>query len=177
LFLKNSEVSYTIKPAENHHVDVLPSIERAAAEMFSLKDLPLKHRSDVTSRDGFQNARGRGFLWVAVDEHDVPVGFLLADIVDGNFHIKEMDVLPDLNGRGIGTRLLQCACNAACDQGYEYVTLTTFAHIAWNAPFYRRRGFSVMEAKHCGVELSAILLEENNSGLKNRVAMCKQCSS
>jgi len=135
-------MSYTIKLAENNHVDVLPSIERAAAELFSLKDLPLKHRSDVTLRDDFQNAKGRGFLWVAVDEHDVPVGFLLADVVDGNFHIKEMDILPDLNGRGMGTKLLQYACNAACGRGYQYVTLTTFEHIAWNAPFYRRRDFS-----------------------------------
>jgi GNAT superfamily N-acetyltransferase len=169
-------MSYTVKPAENHHVDVLTSIERAAAEMFSMKDLPLKHRSDVTSRDDFKNAKGRGFLWVAVDEHDVPVGFILADIVDGNFHIKEMDVLPDLNGRGIGTRLLQYAYNAACGQGYGYVTQTTFAHIAWNAPFYRRQGFSIMEAKHCGEELFAILLKEENRGLKNRVAMYKQCN-
>ena len=168
---------YIIKPAESQHVDVLPSIERAAAEMFSLKDLPLKHRSEVVPRDDFQNAKERDFLWVAVDEHDVPVGFLLADIVDGNFHIKEMDVLPELTGRGIGTRLLQCACNTACDQGYEYVTLTTVVHIAWNAPFYRRRGFSIMEAKDCGEELSALLLEEKNSGLKSRVAMGKQCGS
>jgi ribosomal protein S18 acetylase RimI-like enzyme len=46
---------------------------------------------------------------VTVDESDVAVGFLLADIVDGNFHIKEMDVHPDHGRKGLGTKLLHCA--------------------------------------------------------------------
>jgi len=164
---------YTVKPAENHHVHVLPSIERAAAEMFSLEDLPLERRLDVTSIDVFQGATERGLLWVAVNERDAPVGFLLADIIDGNFHIKEIDVLPGFAGKGIGTKLLHCAFDAALKQRYACITLTTFEHIQQNAPFYRRQGFSVLTEVNCGKELSAIIAKEKACGLKNRIAMCR----
>ena len=44
--------------------------------------------------------------------------------------------------QGVGTRLLDRACEWARGQGYDAITLTTFADIAWNGPFYARRGFA-----------------------------------
>ena len=169
-------MSYVVKPAEKRHLESFPSIERAAAEMFSLKDLPLQLRSELTSMDVFQDAMRNGLLWVAVNESDAAIGFLLADIVDGNFHIKEMDVHPDHAGRGLGTKLLYCAFCAASEQNYRYITLTTFEHIQWNAPFYRRHGFTVMRERHCGKKLSAIIAEERKRGLKNRIVMYRKVS-
>jgi GNAT superfamily N-acetyltransferase len=167
-------MSYTIKPAEKKHLAILSSIERDAAEMFSLEDLPLSNRKHVTTADAFRRARERGHLWIAVNLQDRPVGFLMADTVDGNLHIREMDVRPDLTRQGIGSRLLQCAIDAAVKNGHPCVTLTTFEHVAWNAPFYIRNGFSVLTEADCGRELLAMLHEERSQGLKNRVAMCRQ---
>ena len=45
-------------------------------------------------------------------------------------------VLPSAMRRGTGTRLLEAACTWATGRGYTSVTLTTYADIAWNAPFY-----------------------------------------
>jgi ribosomal protein S18 acetylase RimI-like enzyme len=170
-------VCYVIKRAELHHMQTLPSIELAAAEMFSPEDLPQSFRTDHTSIYDLQSAGKHGRLWVAVDDHDIPVGFLMADIVDDNFHISEIDVHPDHVGRGIGTRLLHAALSEASARKYNAVTLTTFAHIPWNAPFYRSRGFSVMSEHNCGTGLSAILRNERLRGLKNRIAMCHTLGS
>jgi hypothetical protein len=37
--------------------------------------------------------------------------------------------------------LLDAACAWARTAGYRAVTLTTYAEVAWNAPFYAERGF------------------------------------
>ena len=91
-------MNYIIKPAENQHVDVLPSIERAAAEMFSLKDLPLKHRSEVMPRDDFQNAKERDFLEAHLPGrfgriiHSVRRGVNEQVVVAQAVHLREGDV-------------------------------------------------------------------------------------
>jgi GNAT superfamily N-acetyltransferase len=82
-----------------------------------------------------------------------------------------MDVHPKVAGRGIGTKLLKCAIDEALRRRFDYVTLTTFEHILWNAPFYCKRGFSTVAEVHYGKELSAIIEKEKASGLKNRIAM------
>jgi GNAT superfamily N-acetyltransferase len=142
--------------------------------MFSCEDVPLAIRDDVTSLDVLQHARERGHLWVAVDPRDIPVGFLMAGTVDGNFHILEMDVHPDHTGQGIGRLLLRSAFNAASVNGFPGITLTTFEHVMWNAPFYSRMGFKVLDESRCGRDLLNILNNEKARGLKNRIAMYRE---
>ena len=43
---------------------------------------------------------------------------------------------------GIGTQLLERACEWAREQRYPAITLTTYADISWNAPYYAARGFT-----------------------------------
>jgi ribosomal protein S18 acetylase RimI-like enzyme len=167
-------MNYVVKPADKRHLKSLPAIERVAAEVFPLEDMPLTLRSEVTSIDVLQDAYRRGLLWVAVDEADVAVGFLLADVVDGHFHIKELDVHPDHQRKGLGTKLLQCAYDTAAERRFQLITLTTFGHLQWNAPFYRRHGFSIMSETHYGEELSAIMAYEKEIGLENRLAMYRK---
>jgi hypothetical protein len=50
------------------------------------------------------------------------------------------------------------------------LTLTTFRHVAWNAPFYARYGFVELPADSDG-RLKAILIRETAHGLPNRCAM------
>jgi hypothetical protein len=51
------------------------------------------------------------------------------------------------------------------------LTLTTFAHLPWNARFHARRGFRVLRVDETGPALRAVLRAEAESGLQNRVAM------
>ncbi|MGO9907868.1 MAG: hypothetical protein ACLPY3_19445 [Solirubrobacteraceae bacterium] len=43
------------------------------------------------------------------------------------------------------------------------LTLTTFRDVPWNAPYYARLGFVVLEAGEQGPELRALIERERNS--------------
>lgn len=92
-----------------------------------------------------------------------PVGFVRVDDVDGLAHLGELAVIPRWMGQGIGTALLERACRWASDQGYEAITLTTYADVPWNAPFYAKRGFA--ESSDLGPQLTAIREQEAELGL------------
>jgi GNAT superfamily N-acetyltransferase len=70
-----------------------------------------------------------------------PVGFVLVGEVDGLAHVEELGVIPKWMGQGLGSRLLERAVEWARAKGYPAITLTTFADVPWNAPFYAARGF------------------------------------
>ena len=60
---------------------------------------------------------------------DVPVAYLLADVVDGAGHVAQVSVIPGHARRGLGRVLLENACEWALGNGLNAVTLTTFANI------------------------------------------------
>src|SRR5262249_13611153 len=112
-----------------------------------------------------------GRLWViAID--DVPVGYAVVDIVDGSAHLMQISVHPEAGQRGLGTILLQHVCGWARDQGYAEITLTTFANLAWNAPFYAKNGFRVMSEDELGPGLRAVRDEETALGLDPELRVC-----
>ncbi|MEV4414245.1 GNAT family N-acetyltransferase [Catellatospora sp. NPDC049609] len=94
---------------------------------------------------------------------DPPVGFARLGEVDGLAHLEQLSVHPDHSGRGIGTVLLKAACEWAAQSGYQAMTLTTFADVAWNGPYYARRGFTVLTDPTPG--LAAIRRHEAELGL------------
>ena len=76
--------------------------------------------------------------------------------------------------RGLGTALLQAACDWAMAEGLPAITLTTFRDVPWNAAFYRRHGF--VELTEPGPELTAVRDQERALGLdavSPRIAMRK----
>ncbi|MEN2427185.1 GNAT family N-acetyltransferase [Chromobacterium vaccinii] len=158
-----------IRPAEAAELPLLAQIERRAARLFSPSDLPSALAEHTLPAETLSAARDAGLLWVA-DDAGRAVGFALAEIVDGQLHLAEMDVDPDHARRGIGSALLRHALAQAWLRGCAAVTLTTFAHLPWNAPFYRRHGFIEFEPP-AGSALADQLRAEAAAGLRNRVAM------
>ena len=57
---------------------------------------------------------------------------------------KQVTVHPGSARRGLGRALLDDAPNRAAADGLPALTLTTFAHVPWNAPYYARCGFRVL---------------------------------
>ena len=105
------------------------------------------------------------------------VGFAWVDEVDGMAHIEEIAVLPGRMRAGLGSALLEAACEWAREAGYPAITLTTYADIAWNGPFYARRGFAPLAADDLTPELAAIREWEGSTGLDDvgpRVAMRRE---
>jgi GNAT superfamily N-acetyltransferase len=127
--------------------------------------LPLEHL------ERYQRA---GRAWVAVDGAEV-VAYLLVDVLAGAAHVEQVSVDPGHARQGIGRRLIDTAAAWARRQGLEALTLTTFEHVPWNAPYYARLGFTVVAESALSPELRSVRQDERRRGLDRwpRVAMRK----
>lgn len=170
----NSE--YTIMPATPHHLAAIPVIELAAAAMFSEEDLPPEVRFLVTHQDDALSAQVDGRVWVAVTNDGTVVGFAISTTMDGNAHLDEVNVLPQHSGQGIGRALIDAVSEWAWSEGYNRLTLVTFGHVPWNAPFYRRIGFQQVSDDDIGDEVVDLLVNEKKFGIDidKRLVMSKR---
>ena len=162
----------SIKLAERRHLADIPKMELASAALFSETDLPRSIRFKVTHVSYLERALEEKCLWVAL-VGDKAVGFASASIVDGGGYLDEIDVMPEFGRRGIGTQLVMTVVDWARAEKYPYLTLITFSHLAWNAPFYEKLGFEMMASAEHGKELSGLIEEERRIGINiaNRVVM------
>lgn len=162
---------FLVRTATAEDIELLPTIELSAAERFPPNDLPAHHAQATPVEDLRQGLAAKA-LWVAEDETAQLIGFMLCRTEGNCLHIAEMDVLPSHAGRGVGSQLLEAAFAAAIRMGLRSVTLTTFEHLAWNAPFYARRGFQRLAGDLSAFpHLGAALQAEAAMGLQRRVAM------
>jgi len=150
----------------------LQAIEIAAGARF--RDVGL---AAIAEHDPFPLAElaayaAAGRSWVAVDVADAPVGYAVADVVDGCGHLEQVSVLPERQGTGIGRALVETVCEWAARAGHPAVTLTTFADVAWNGPLYAHLGFRVLEESEVGPELAALRADEARHGLDPELRVC-----
>jgi GNAT superfamily N-acetyltransferase len=146
----------------------------AAGEVFPVEDIPPELRATGLSLNTFQTAADEGRLFVAIFLPEArPVGLALATLVDGSAHLYEMDVLPAHARRGLGAALVDAVVDWARSRDFPSVTLTTFRHLAWNAPFYARQGFRPLTDLQRSPGLARLLTEEAEAGLDpaKRLAM------
>ena len=163
--------SFDIRSALARDTPFLPEIERQASALFldwlEELDLTADKLQQVTSEDIFSSAQRKGLLWVATVNSVELVGFALVQWVDGLAHLKELDVLPNYGRKGIGTGLVQTVCQWAEETGISAVTLTTFRHVPWNAPFYAQLGFQVVSPNQTLPEHLALISCERAQGLRS----------
>jgi len=89
-----------------------------------------------------------------------PVGFARLEEIDGHTHLGQLSVLPEYGRLGIGTSLVEAACEWASLRGHRIITLTTFADVPFNAPLYRRLGFDTLPLDDIGPELAQVIADE-----------------
>ncbi|MFG3349860.1 GNAT family N-acetyltransferase [Streptomyces sp. NPDC048018] len=130
-----------IRVATAAELPMLQDIERAAGEAFRPLGMEEIADDEPLSLEVLEGYRSAGRAWVAVDEGDRTVAYLLTDTVDGAAHIEQVSVHPDAARRGVGRALIEHLASAARAQGLAALTLTTFAEVPWNAPYYTRIGF------------------------------------
>jgi GNAT superfamily N-acetyltransferase len=116
-----------------------------------------------------------GRAWVGVDVGDRPVAYLVAKVVDGHAHIEQVSVRLSHARRGLGAALIETLAEWARSRGLPALTLTTFAAVPWNAPYYERLRFRVLPEAELGDGLRAIRRAEAARGLDAwpRVAMIR----
>ncbi|WP_246257037.1 GNAT family N-acetyltransferase [Amycolatopsis anabasis] len=133
-------------------LDALPGVERASDAMFEGVRFP--PGSILDELDASHSVFVVG---------SPPVGFLVSGPLDDGMHVHQVSVDPEYGRRGLGTALLSAAVRAA---GPRPVTLTTFADVPWNAPWYARQGFSVLPEEEWGAGLRAVIEAERAAGLE-----------
>jgi GNAT superfamily N-acetyltransferase len=157
---------------------MLREIETSAGEAFRSVGLEAIADAEPMSVEVLDAYAIRGRSWVAVDEADCPVGYVVVDVVDGNAHVEQISVLAEHQGRGVGKDLLDTVRSWAFETGCTAITLTTFIDVPWNYPLYAHLGFVVLPEEELGPELRAVRQHEAEMGLDpvNRVCMRKESS-
>jgi GNAT superfamily N-acetyltransferase len=161
-----------IRSVRQAELPVLQDIERAAGERFRDIGMPEIAEDEPLALDVLARYRRAGRAWVATDPTDTPVGYLIADVVDGNLHIEQVSVHPSHAGRGIGRLLLDHVADRAKASGAPALTLTTFADVPWNAPYYARCGFVILDDRDLTSGLRAIRRREAAHGLDRWPRVC-----
>ena len=150
-------MAMTIRAARPDDGAELQAIELAAGERFREVGLGFVADHDPGSIDELAAYADDGRSWVAVDDAGIPVGYVLAEVVDGNGHVEQVSVLPDRQGTGIGRALIDQVRDWADAGGMTALTLTTFTDVAWNRPLYEHLGFRVLADDEIGPELRALM--------------------
>lgn len=165
-----------IRPARLEDLALLRELERAAGAPFRDLGMTAIADDDPPSIAELADFQQDGRAWVAVDDADRPVGYLLVSVVDGAAHVEQISVHPEHARRGRGRALLQTALTWAARQGLYAMTLTTFAEVPWNGPYYQRLGFRVLAEEELGEGLRRVRKQEAARGLDTwpRVAMRRQ---
>lgn len=130
---------HAVRPARARDLPLLAEIEDSGLPMFEevLGDLTGDPLASPAA-SGHDRAREPGFILVAGDP---AVGFAHVRDLESHAHLEQLSVHPDHARRGVGAALLEAVAERATLKGHGSLTLTTYAEIPWNAPFYARHGF------------------------------------
>jgi GNAT superfamily N-acetyltransferase len=160
------------RPAE---LQALIDIERAAGRAFADHGMPEIAADDPGTVEELERHRAAGAAWIAVDDRDLPIAYILTADIDAGVHIEQVSVDPAYAGRRIGAALIEHVCGLARADGRTAATLTTFRDIPWNAPYYARLGFDELPEGEWGPELRALVAHERDAipGDAPRVAMTR----
>lgn len=161
-----------IRAAHRSELTRLQDIERAAGRCFRDVGMPEIADDEPPALDELAHYQRAGLAWVAAAPDDVPVAYLLADRVDGDLHVEQVSVHPDHARHGIGRSLLDHLAERAAAQAVPALTLTTFRDVPWNAPYYARCGFVLLDDAELGPGLRAIREKEAAHGLDRWPRVC-----
>ncbi|MFF0055803.1 GNAT family N-acetyltransferase [Streptomyces microflavus] len=164
------------RSARRSDLRLLQDIERAAGEPFRTLGMTSVADDDPPPLDLLESYRRAGRCWVATDPlsitGDRPLGYVIADPVDGALHIEQISVDPVAARRGIGRALIAHLAVLATEQGLTALTLTTFSEVPWNAPYYTRIGFRVLPEAELTEGLRTIRGDESQHGLDRWPRVC-----
>jgi GNAT superfamily N-acetyltransferase len=154
----------------------LSTLEQAASERYREAGYDPDPWPPSTPQD-FAEYRDRGLLWVAIVQARA-AGFACVDVYGEYFHLEEIDVLPELQGRSIGAALICEVIAEATRRGSRAVTLRTFTTTPWSVGLYEKMGFRRWDPEPIPQFLNAIFDEERAMGLmrEERLTMLRDLS-
>lgn len=165
----------------------LQEIERAAGRWFRDVGMGEIAEDDPPSLETLRGYEAAGGLWVVTADTagaDVPAGaaatagaggpvaYALVEPVDNCLHIEQISVHPDSARRGFGRALIEHLAVRARAGQTPALTLTTFAEVPWNAPYYERLGFRRLAEHELTPGLREIRRAEKEHGLDRWPRVC-----
>ncbi|MGC0365425.1 GNAT superfamily N-acetyltransferase [Rhodococcus sp. 27YEA15] len=164
-----------IRSAVSTDLPALQQIEIAAGEPFRAIGMDAVADDPPPTLGELAEYLVADHIWVATDSDDTPIAYVLVEIVDGCAHVEQVSVHPDHARRGIGARLIDAVTTWAYLHHLDSVTLTTFADVPWNAPYYEKLGFERISDTALSPGLVRIRTEEQSAGLDDwpRVTMSR----
>jgi ribosomal protein S18 acetylase RimI-like enzyme len=163
-------VSGVIREGRRDDLNLLANIELEAGQLFPASRIP---QPDVTyPLSALEQSVNEELLFVVEVERQV-VGFAACSRSGDRLHLDEVSVHPEHGRRGYGRALVERVIDEARKRGLTGVSLTTFADIPWNGPFYASMGFSAVPEAALDETLLDALTHERNLGMTERVAMIR----
>ncbi len=163
---------FSVRSAQDLDARLLQEIERLAGERFREVGLAEVADDEPPSVDELERYVSTGRCWVVLGVSGEPVGYVMVSDLDGNAHIDQMSVHPDHQRSGAGRALVDRVRAWASETDRNAITLTTYADVAWNRPFYEHLGFRVLGDGEIGAQLRAVRKAERARGLDLRPRVC-----
>lgn len=152
----------------------IQQLELAAGAIFHTVDMAEIAEDDPPSRQTLERYLDLGQIWVVLGSDRTVQAYLMLDRVDGCAHIEQVSVAPAAQGAGLGRALIAHAGRWAGLNNLPALTLTTFAEVPWNAPYYQRLGFVQMADDMLSPGLVQIRAQEQAAGLDRWPRVCMQ---
>ena len=154
-------------------VSELRAIELAAGKLFPAERIPDPQQSYPEA--ALMQAADQGLLFV-VEVSGELAGFAVCGVSGDRLHLEEVSVHPAHGRQGYGRALVARVIEAARNRNLAAVSLTTFADIPWNGPFYASMGFQPVPEAELDESLANTLAHELALGMTERIAMIHQIS-
>ncbi|ACG79330.1 acetyltransferase, GNAT family [Phenylobacterium zucineum HLK1] len=159
----SSDSAIRLRPGRASDIDAVREIERVSADRFRGTPDAWIADDEPTAPQLLAERAAQGALIVACEADDAPVASIIFRPVEDGLYIEQVDVLPSHAGRRIGAALIDAVADAARARGASALTLSTFRDVPWNAPWYARLGFEVLDVLTPG--LAAIRAAHEARGL------------
>lgn len=133
-----------IRFAEPADIPAVELVELSAATVFKGTHMDFAANHPANAADDLLAAIAARLMWVAI-EGDAVVGFVFAEPCAEGLYVRELSVAAPSHRRGHGGVLMATLIDAARARGDRQLMLTTDRSLPWNAPFYQRLGFCIIE--------------------------------
>jgi predicted N-acetyltransferase YhbS len=177
--LMQDSFAFTFRFAELDEIEAVRAIEYEAAQRFATIGMTGIADAQPMNADFVRRKIEASEIIVAVNDAARCVAFVMFAPLATRFYIEELDVLTAWAGRRIGASLLGQVDGLARKAGAQQLVLSTFRDVPWNAPYYRRLGFRVIESEQLDAKLRAIRATHVARGLdeSKRVFMCREVAA
>jgi predicted N-acetyltransferase YhbS len=161
-----------IRAATRDDVEAIREVERRAGELFREIDMPEVADEPPPTAELVARIVDEGRAWVA-ERQGAVVAFVVVKQIESTAHVVQVSVDPDHARQGLGASLIDEVERWGAERALTSLTLTTFATVPWNAPYYERLGFEPMAPHQLRWDLAADLDDERARFDAPRVAMAR----